>query len=455
MRLTFFGAAREVTGSKYLLETDDKRLLVDCGLFQGKRKESEFQNLNFPFDPESLDLLILTHAHMDHSGNIPNLVKKGYKNQIISTYATIDLLRPMLIDSGHIHEKDIEYLKKKKKNQNKVPLYTVEEAKNSFKYFKGFNYYSEVNLGNGLNLTFLDAGHILGSSQLFFEYRDKKIVFTGDLGRKHLPIIRTPDTVKDVDVLIIESTYGDRVHRDIRQSREELKNVLEKVKDKGGNLIVPAFSVGRSQELIFDLFMLKNEGYDLGMNIYVDSPLTINITKVFKEHPECYDQQMMELFNQFKDPFNFEGLYYIEDVEESKKLNSMKESKIIISASGMCESGRILHHLKNNVENPNNTILITGFMAADTLGRKIVEREKKLKIFDEEYELKAEVKIMNEYSAHADKNDLLNYIQESRPKKIFLVHGEEEQIIKFKEILTTSGFKNVIVPSKGESFEIF
>ncbi|MEO0281014.1 MAG: MBL fold metallo-hydrolase [candidate division WOR-3 bacterium] len=457
MKITFFGAAKEVTGSKFLLETGQKRVLVECGLFQGKRKESEIANLNFPFDPKSLNMVLLSHAHIDHSGNIPNLVKQGFDSEIVSTYATVDLLKPMLIDSAHIHEKDIEFLNKKNKNpENKQPIYTVRDAELSFKYFKGINYYTELEIEKDLKVTFLDAGHILGSSQILFERNGKRMLFTGDLGRKHLPIIRNPDIIKDIDILIMESTYGDRIHPDIRESRENLKKVIEGVKRKKGNLIVPAFSVGRTQELLYDLFMLKEEGYDLGMNIFVDSPLTVNITKVFKEHPECYDSDMMNLFNYNKDPFNFDGLYYIQDAEESKKLNSMKESKIIISASGMCEAGRILHHLKNNIENPSNTILITGFMASNTLGRKIVEKEEKVKIFGEEYRLKAEVVIMNEYSAHADRNDLINYVKSLNPKReIYLVHGEEKQINSLKDALKEYGYENVIIPFKGDSFDIF
>ncbi len=457
MKITFFGAAKEVTGSKFLLESDNKKILVECGLFQGRRKESEIANLNFPFDPKSIDLLLISHAHIDHSGNIPNLIKQGFNSDIISTYATVDLLGPMLLDSAHIHEKDIEYLNKKNKNpENKKPLYTVDDVEKSLKYFKGVNYYNEISIDKDMKVTFIDAGHILGSSQIIFEKDGKKLLFTGDLGRKHLPIIRNPDTVKDVDILITESTYGDRLHPDIRESREKLKKVIEEVKIKNGNLIVPAFSVGRTQELLYDLFMLKEEGYDLGMKIFVDSPLTVNITKVFKEHPECYDKDMVELFNSGKDPFNFEDLFYIENVEESKKLNSMKEPKMIISASGMCEAGRILHHLKNNIENPANTILVTGFMASNTLGRKIVEKEEKVKIFGEEYRLKAEVVVMNEYSAHADRNDLINHIKSVNPKKeIYLVHGEENQIESLKGALKENGYKNVIIPSKGDSFDIF
>lgn len=457
MRITFFGATKEVTGSKFLLESDNKRILVECGLFQGRRKESETANLNFPFDPKSIDLLLISHAHIDHSGNIPNLIKQGFNSDIISTYATVDLLGPMLLDSAHIHEKDIEYLNKKNKNpENKKPLYTVDDVEKSLKYFKGVNYYNEISIDKELKVTFIDAGHILGSSQIIFEKDGKKLLFTGDLGRKHLPIIRNPDTVKDVDILITESTYGDRLHPDIRESREKLKKVIEEVKMKKGNLIVPAFSVGRTQELLYDLFMLKEEGYNLGMKIFVDSPLTVNITKVFKEHPECYDKDMVELFNSGKDPFNFEDLFYIENVEESKKLNSMKEPKIIISASGMCEAGRILHHLKNNIENPANTILVTGFMASNTLGRKIVEKEEKVKIFGDEYRLKAEVVVMNEYSAHADRNDLINHIKSVNPKKeIYLVHGEENQIESLKGALKENGYENVIIPSKGDSFDIF
>jgi len=457
MKITFYGATRTVTGSMMLIEHGGRRILVECGLFQGKRSESEDINRHFPFDPRTIDTVILSHAHIDHSGNLPNLVKQGFEGDIVATHATLDLLDFMLRDSGHIHEKDIEYLNRKlaKKHEPlKEPLYTVKDAEHALRHLKGFSYYSTVKIDDELSFSFLEAGHILGSSQVLFELKGKKILFTGDLGRQHLPIIRNPDSVENLDVLITETTYGDREHRNIELSQRELKSVIDKTYAKGGNLIVPSFSVGRTQEVLFDIYNLRRENLIPAMKVFVDSPLSSNVTDVFKNHPECYDKEMMELFNRKENPFEFDGLYYITDVEDSKQLNSLKEPSIIISSSGMCEAGRILHHLKHNITDKKNTVLITGFMAQNTLGRRIAEREKKVRIFSEEFALKADVYIMNEYSAHADKHDLMTNVKKSSPRKIFLVHGEGEQMDRFEENLHLNGYKSVFKPLRGESHEL-
>lgn len=457
MKITFYGATRTVTGSMMLIEHGGRRILVECGLFQGKRSESEDINRHFPFDPKTIDTVILSHAHIDHSGNLPNLVKQGFEGDIVATHATLDLLDFMLRDSGHIHEKDIEYLNRKlaKKHEPlKEPLYTVKDAEHALRHLKGFSYYSTVKVDDELSFSFLEAGHILGSSQVLFELKGKKILFTGDLGRQHLPIIRNPDSVENLDVLITETTYGDREHRNIELSQRELKSVIDKTYAKGGNLIVPSFSVGRTQEVLFDIYNLRRENLIPAMKVFVDSPLSSNVTDVFKNHPECYDKEMMELFNRKENPFEFDGLYYITDVEDSKQLNSLKEPSIIISSSGMCEAGRILHHLKHNITDKKNTVLITGFMAQNTLGRRIAEREKKVRIFSEEFALKADVYIMNEYSAHADKHDLMTNVKKSSPRKIFLVHGEGEQMDRFEENLHLNGYKSVFKPLRGESHEL-
>lgn len=457
MKITFYGATKTVTGSMFLIERNGKRILVECGLFQGRRKEAERINKEFPFDPKSIDLLLLSHAHIDHSGNIPNLVKQGYKNPIVSTYATLDLLDNLLKDSGHIHEKDVEYINKKNKRKNLPPiepLYTVKDAEKSMQYFKGVNYYNRFEIDKDFSATFVDAGHILGSSQILLEFGKKTLLFTGDLGRDHLPIIRNPDIIENVDAYITESTYGNTLHRKIAESQEELKNVILRTVDRKGKVIVPAFSVGRTQEVIFDLFNLRQEGAIPQISIYVDSPLSSAVTKIFKEHPECYDKEMMMLLNSNLSPFEFNGLKYISSVEESKALNDIAGSAVIISASGMCEAGRILHHLKNSIEDKRNTVLITGFMAADTLGRRIVEKQQKIKIFSEEYSLNAEVVRMNEYSAHADRNDLISHTKKANPGRIFILHGEEMQQLSFKGALNELGYNDIAIPSRGDSFVI-
>jgi len=457
LKITFYGATKTVTGSMFLIERNGKKTLVECGLFQGKRKIAEKLNKEFPFNPKDIDMMILSHAHIDHSGNIPNLVKQGYKNPIVSTYATLDLLDNLLRDSGHIHEKDVEYINKKNKMKNLPPLeplYTVKDAEESMKYFNGVNYYNRFEIDKGFSVTFVDAGHILGSAQLLFEFGKKSLLFTGDLGRNHLPIIRNPDIIENVDAYITESTYGDRLHRNISQSQEELKDVVLRTVARKGKIIIPAFSVGRTQEVLYDLFNLLQEGSIPKMKIFVDSPLSSAVTEIFKEHPECYDKEMMMLLNSNLSPFEFNGLKYVTSVDESKSLNEIQGSCIIISASGMCEAGRILHHLKNNIEDKRNTVLITGFMAADTLGRKIVDKNDTVKIFSEEYKLNAEVVKMNEYSAHADRNDLISHSEKANPKQIFLLHGEEMQQISLKDALKERGFENVAIPSKGDSFVI-
>lgn len=458
MKITFFGATRTVTGSMFLIEHNSKKILVECGLHQGRRSESEEINKNFPFDPKSIDMVIISHAHIDHSGNLPNLVKQGYNRDIISTDATRDLLDLMLRDSGHIHEKDIEYLNKKLKKKNeplKEPLYTVRDAEHAIEHIKGISYYKTINIDNDLKFSFIEAGHILGSAQILFELKGKKILFTGDLGREHMPVIRNPDRVGDVEILITETTYGDRSHKNIQMSQDELKRIIEETRGKKGNLVVPSFSVGRTQELLFDIFNLQKDDRIPKIGIYVDSPLSSNATDVFKNHPECYDKEMMELFNNNQNPFEFENLHYITEVEDSKMLNMLKKPSIIISSSGMCEAGRILHHLKHNITDKKNTILITGFMAENTLGRRIADHEKRVRIFSEEFQVRADVYIMNEYSAHADKNDLMRHVKETTPEKIFLVHGESSQMEAFTNSLKMNGYNNVEIPSRGSSYEIF
>jgi metallo-beta-lactamase family protein len=441
MRIEFYGATKEVTGSKFIIESNEARILIECGLFQGRRKEAEKKNKEIPFDIDKIDFMILSHAHIDHSGNIPNLVKQGFKSDIYTAPVTIDLLKYMLMDSAHIHEKDAEYINKKKKKKGEEliePLYTVEDAEKSLNLFKPLYYHTEHS--NGISFEFLDAGHILGSAEVLIKAENKKILFTGDLGRNDLPIIRDPEVPEKVDILISESTYGNRLHRDIELAKKDLENIIKKAIEKRGKIIVPSFAVERAQEIIYAVNSLIINGRVPNIPIYVDSPLTVDVTGVFMKHPEYFDEEAYKMLKE-NHIFNYGKINYIKDVEQSKALNHKKEPMIIISASGMCEHGRILHHLKNNLEDERNTILIVGFQAKNTLGRKLVEGEEEVNIFGEPYERRAEVKVLNEFSAHADRNDLIDFAKKVDPDRIFLVHGEEEQIESLQDALEDIGYE--------------
>lgn len=459
IKITFLGATREVTGSLHLIETNVLNILLDCGFFQGKRNESLIRNKNFSFSVENIDLLLLSHAHIDHSGNIPNLVKSGFRGKIISQFASLDLCKIMLSDSAKIQEEDAKFLNKKKSKKGEPlisPLYNLEDVEKSLNYFQGIKYGEVFSPKNEINITFYDAGHVLGSSIILLEINSKKILYCCDLGREKMPILKDPYFVKDVDFLIIESTYGDRLHSDISTSGEHLREIINTAVKNKGKIIIPAFALERTQELIYILYNLYKEGKIPKIPIFVDSPLAVNVTEVFKKHPECYDEETKEIFQKNENPFGFSMLQYIKDVEESKKLNDFKKSCIIISASGMCESGRILHHLKNNISESKNIILFVGFSAKDTLGRRIMDGEKEVKIFDEMYEVKAKVITLSEFSAHADRNDLLKYVEKLKDilKKVFVVHGEEEQALKLAEGIKELGIKEVYVPQLKESFII-
>lgn len=465
MQIEFQGAALTTTGSRHLLHIEDKKILLDCGLYQGRRKESYEKNKTFPFDPSQITALLLSHAHIDHCGNIPNLVKNGFTGQVYCTSATQDLCSALLRDSAHIQEKDVEYLNKKliKKNQKPVePLYTMEDAEQSLYHFHGVYYHRPFNVLRDARVTFFDAGHILGSALTVIDVKNGKtehrILFTGDLGRKNMPILRNPEIPPDVNTLIIESTYGKRIHGDIRQSDEILEKIINKVAERKGKIIVPAFSVGRTQELVYGIKRLMDSKRIPKLPVYVDSPLSVNVTEIFRQHYECYDTATRDIFLKGEDPFGFCCITYIRKVEESKRLNDMKDPCIIISASGMCEAGRILHHLKNNIENPRNLILLVGFMSEQTLGRKLVDREPMVRIFGESYSLKAEVEIMNEFSAHADSNELLEFVHLLNKKRtlrrIFIVHGEELQSTALGNRVRGDFEVEVTIPRAGEIFEI-
>lgn len=441
MKTLFYswGAAQEVTGSKHFIEVNGKIIQIDSGAFQGHRKEAEEKNRNLPYDPKDVSSIILTHGHFDHCGLLPIMIKKGFTGNIYCTPATRDIVSLVLMDSARIQARDIEYLKKKarKKNEqfNKEPLYTEEDVVETLKYIVTVNYHREFFLMDGVSFTFYDAGHILGSAQVLLKIKKGddetlKIGFSGDLGRKNLPIIPDPEIMPDVDYFVSESTYGDRLHDDISLALNELAEVINKTVNRGGKIIIPAFAIERTQEVIYFLHQLVNENKIPSIPIYVDSPMSTDATSIFKVHQECYDEKTRnEFLDNHTNPFGFENLIYTASVEQSKEINFIKEPIIIISSSGMCEAGRILHHLKNNVEDSRNTILIIGFMAENTLGRKIADREKKIKIFGEEYNLNAQVKILNEFSAHADYKEITEHISKMNVKtmkKIFLVHGEKK-----------------------------
>jgi metallo-beta-lactamase family protein len=471
MILKFCGADRTVTGSQHLLKINNKLVLLDCGLYQGKREDAYQVNKTFLFDPSEIKTVILSHAHIDHSGNLPSLYRQGFRGDIYCTPATRDLCAIMLQDSAHIQEKDTEFVNRKRSKQNLPlykPLYSIEDAKNVMLLFKTTAYKNKTYLDgfeNELALTFFDAGHILGSAQVLLEINENKkktiFAFSGDIGRPNLPILNDPDFIGDVDYLISESTYGGRIHTKSLDMELQLEQVLNKAVEKGGKIIVPAFSVGRTQELIYALTKIFDRNSVKKFPVYVDSPLSVNATEVFKMHPECFDPETSKLISEGIDIFGSADVKFIKDVEESKKLNNIKTCCMIISASGMCESGRILHHLANNVQDPKNTILIIGFMAEHTLGRRLVEAKdekgKKIKIFGDEYKVNATVEVLNSFSAHADKDELNDYFvkfNREKLKNIYLVHGEIDQQEILKNSLKSLGFKDIQIPFKGDEVEL-
>lgn len=469
MNIQFFGAVRTVTGSQHLVTVNGKRILLDCGLYQGRRGDAFQRNLNLPYDAGAVDVMVLSHAHIDHSGNIPNLVKSGFEGDIICTYATRDLCTIMLRDSAKIHENDAEYLNRKRRNKKNEPpvepLYTTQDAIRSLNYFTAMSYDRPRQIMPGVTLTLLDAGHILGSAIVVLdiedheEGRDVRLVFSGDLGRPGQPIIRDPQPVQEADVLLIESTYGTREHEPVAELEDKLKKVINQTYHKGGKVIVPAFAIGRTQELVYRLHKLAEKS-DIppDLKIFVDSPLAIDATGIYRLHPEAYDAELEAFMLEIRgnDPFGFDMVRYTRATEQSKELNFLREPAVIISASGMAEAGRILHHLKNNVEDPRNTVLIVGWQAPHTLGRRLVEKNEIVKIFGEEYHLNARVETINGFSAHADRSELLDWVDQfqKRPRHTFVVHGDEDVSLAFADTLRGKGLENVKVPQMGQRFNI-
>jgi metallo-beta-lactamase family protein len=468
MRITFYGAARTVTGSQHLIQVNGQRILLDCGLYQGRRADAYERNLHLPFDARTVDVMVLSHAHIDHSGNIPNLVKSGFRGEIICTFATRDLCATMLLDSAFIQERDIEYVNKRRRKRGEdpvEPLYTRQDALNSLQYFTAQSYNRPRSIAPGVTLTLLDAGHMLGSAIVMLDIEDRdshsdvRLVFSGDLGRKGIPIIRDPQKVESADILILESTYGNRLHPPYADGNKELERIINETYQRGGKVIVPAFAVGRTQQLVYSLHQLAEAGDIPNLPIYVDSPLAIDATAIFRLHPEVYDHEILDFMmgeDGRRDPFEFGELRYTRQVEESKKLNFLREPAIIISASGMAESGRILHHLKNNIEDPKNTVLIIGWQAENTLGRKLVEREPVVKIFGEPYQNNAHCEVINGFSGHADHDELLDWVgaMRDKPKRTFLVHGEEEAALALSDDLHETFHIDTEVPEWKQSYQV-
>jgi len=464
MKIYFNGAAQTVTGAQFLIETKGGSFLLDCGLYQGKRQETYDRNRNFNFPIKKLDAVLLSHAHIDHSGNLPNLIKNGYNGPIFATPPTSALVDVMLRDSGHVQESDAEFINKKKAKRGEPlvePLYTIEDAERVVDYIEPQPYVKTFEPVPGVTAHFVDAGHILGSASIVLEVEEDhhvtKFWFSGDIGRKHLPLIPDPVLPQDVDYLMMECTYGDKPHRDPQEAYVEFRDVVKRTITRGGKVIIPSFAVGRTQELVYFLNEMYTKKELKPVPVFVDSPLAVAASKIFQEYPEYFDEETREFVMTGRHPaLNFDQLTYIQSVDESKALNERKDPMIIISASGMAETGRILHHLKNNIENPRNTVVIVSWQAPDTLGRRLADRERFVKIFGEEYECKAEIATIGGLSAHAGQDVLLDYARgvNGRAKKIILVHGEPSVEAVLKEKMDQNKIGPVVYPSLHDSMEL-
>lgn len=464
MRINFHGAAHTVTGSQHLLEINGQRLLLDCGLYQGRREESYARNLKFSHDPHKVDAVLLSHAHIDHCGNLPNLVDDGFSGPIFATRATVDLATIMMADSGRIQEADAEFVNKKKHARGEAliePLYTEADAEAAAKLFQGVEYGAPFEPIPGVIARFVEAGHILGSAAISLEIEEKgrkiRFWFSGDIGRYKLPLLCDPVLPEVVDYLLMESTYGDKSHEDPTAAFNEFREVVKRTLNRDGKLIVPAFAVGRTQEIVYHLNEMMSAGEVPMAPVFVDSPLAVRASNVFRAHPECFDEETRKFVMEARHPaLDFKMLTYIQSVEESKALNERKEPMVIISASGMAETGRILHHLKNNIENPKNTVCIVSWQAPYTLGRRLADREKQIKIFGEVYNRNAEVATIGGLSGHAGQDLLIKYATnvKNSVKKVFLVHGEEKQAGILTEKLKAQNMREIYYPELHSSVEI-
>jgi metallo-beta-lactamase family protein len=472
MKLTFWGAAQTVTGSMHQLTIGDHSYLLDCGEFQGRRQEAAERNKNFPFNCRDISAVMLSHAHIDHSGNLPLLVRNGFRGPIYTSPATADLCRPMLADSASLQERDAAFLNKRHLRRKALnvpglngyapvePLYTEEDAEVTFPLFHPVPMHTSTPVGPGVLYQSFEAGHIFGSTCMLLNLepggKKVRLGFTGDLGRRGLPIIRDPEPLPPVDYLILESTYGDRVHEPIQSVAEKLAGIVNRTYGRGGKIIVPAFAVGRTQQLVLLLHQLIDAKTIPPFPIFVDSPLAVNVTDVFRKHPELYDAEAQAFLSNHEDPFGFSRLTYVRDVNQSKALNDLHGPFIIISASGMCEGGRVLHHLRNNIGDSRNSILLAGYQAENTLGRKIQERWDEVPIFGEPMRLRAEVDQLDALSGHADREEMLAWMKplSGSLKRVFLVHGEPDQQTAFAAAIRDRYHLEVVAPQRGSSFEL-
>lgn len=468
MKITFLGAAKTVTGSCYLLETKTCKFLVDCGMFQGHAKEDALNEEPFPLNPMELDFMILTHSHIDHSGRIPKLFVDGFKGEVITTKASAELCSIMLPDSGHIQEFENEWTNRKRARAGQPPvkpLYTMQDAIDCMRLFQPVGYGEIVKPREGVKIRFNDAGHVLGSAiiELWIQENgdEVKLVFSGDLGNKGIPILKDPTVIESADYLVIESTYGNRLHTDVQNKAERFIDIIHETLEKGGNVVIPSFAVGRTQEILYELHKFR-EKYDkklqklFSIPVFVDSPLAVSATQVFRNNLDCFDEEAREYIRNGDNPLEFPGLQFTRSLEESKALNEREGSAIIISASGMCEAGRIKHHLKHNLWRGECTVLFVGYQAEGTLGRKLLEGAKKVKIFGEEISVKARIEKIEGFSGHADRNGLLEWIGRfnRKPSKIFIVHGEEPGMHEFSASIEEKFHIDTAIPSRGEAYMV-
>jgi metallo-beta-lactamase family protein len=466
MEITFHGAAQTVTGSQHRLSINGSQILLDCGLYQGARQEAVLRNTSFKYDPAGLKALILSHAHIDHSGNIPNLVKSGFRGPVYATHATVDLCDYMLRDSGRIQESDAIFANKRAAKRGELanikPLYLEADAQTALKQFDDQSYDKPFEVAPGVRASFVEAGHILGAAMVVLDIEEKgrtfRLAFSGDIGRMNMPLLRDPSFLQDVDYLIMESTYGTKNHRPPEEAFAEFGALVKQTVARGGKIIIPSFAVGRAQELVYDLSKLIRAKEIPALPVYVDSPLAVKASTVFWAHTGLLDEEAQKFVRDSPDDdsFGFKSLHYTQSVDESKAINDMPGPLVVISASGMCETGRILHHLRNNIENPKNTILIVSWQAPQTLGRRLADREPEVRIFGDLFHVKAQVATINGYSGHAGRDLLIEWATHLMPrvKKVFLVHGEPESSAALGEALTGRGMPGVYAPKLHETVEI-
>lgn len=465
--LEFVGAAQTVTGSKHLVHTPRATVLLDCGLVQGRRRESAAANRSLGFRAKDIDVAVLSHAHIDHSGALPLLMKNGFDGHVYATPATRDLCAVMLEDAAMIQRNDAEYINRTIEREHAPmdpvePLYGKEDVVAVLSRMISVPYHRTIPIADGVKIAFLDAGHVLGSAITVLDVEDggetKRLVFTGDLGRKRIPILRDPEVPTGAQLLITESTYGDRLHKPIEEMDDDFAAVAKRVYERGGKIVVPSFALERAQEIVYAIKRLKAQGRFPKMPVYVDSPLTVKITDVFRLHPECYDAETRQLIEEERtSPFEFDSLKYVSEKEDSKAIDASPEPCVVISASGMCEAGRVLHHLKATIEDPKNCVMIVGFQAPHTLGRRLVEKRQRVKVFGVDRDVRAEVVVMNGFSAHADQKDLVDFVTAARAKgeapRVVLVHGEPPAQKALREKLSQDG-NHVSMPAPGERIDV-